>query len=79
MEQTGLSGRFDFTLEFTLEPKVPPPPGQDVQPDGFPTATLQETTTLEEALHKQFGLKLKPVKAPLDTLIVDHAERPSEN
>ena len=34
VDQTGLSGRFDFTLEFTPERKGPPPP-QEVQPDTF--------------------------------------------
>ena len=71
VDQTGLSGRFDFTLEFTPEPRGSPPPEQDVQPEF--------RTTLQEALREQLGLKLKATKAPLDTLVVDHAERPSEN
>jgi bla regulator protein blaR1 len=73
VDQTRLSGRFDFTLEFTPQSRIPPPPGQDVQADGF------APTTIEDALREQLGLKLKPTKAPLDTLIVDHAERPREN
>jgi uncharacterized protein (TIGR03435 family) len=72
VDQTGLSGRFDFTLEFTPERRGARPP-QDVQPDDF------QVTTLQEALHEQLGLKLKATQASLDTLIVDHAERPSEN
>lgn len=72
VDQTGLSGRFDFTLEWTLERKGPPPP-HDVPPDDF------QVTTLREALHEQLGLKLKATKAPLDTLVIDHVERPSEN
>jgi len=71
VDQTGLSGRFDFTLEFTPERKGPPP--QDVQPDDF------QVTTLQEALQEQLGLKLKTTNASVDTLIVDHVERPSEN
>jgi bla regulator protein BlaR1 len=71
VDQTGMSGRFDFTLEFTPEPRGSPPPEQDVHPEF--------RTTLQEALREQLGLKLKATKAPLNTLIVDHAERPSEN
>ena len=71
VDQTGLTGRFDFTLEFTPEPKGSQHE-QDVPPD-FAGSTLQE------ALHEQLGLKLKAAKAPLDTLVVDHVERPSEN
>ena len=62
VDQTGLSGNFDFTLEFT---KIP-------QPD-------IEGTTLQEALQDQLGLKLKTATMPLNTLVVDHVERPSEN
>ncbi len=72
VDQTGLGGRFDFMIEFTPERKGPPPP-QDVQPDDF------QVTTLQEALNEQLGLSLKATNAPLDTLVVDHAERPSEN
>ena len=72
VDETGLSGRFDFTIEFTPERKGPPP-SAGVQPDDF------QATTLEEALHEQLGLKLKATNAPLDTLTVDHVERPSEN
>jgi uncharacterized protein (TIGR03435 family) len=39
---------------------------------------LQGTSFLE-ALKDQLGLKLKPTNAPLNVLVVDHVERPSEN
>ncbi len=72
VDQTGLSGRFDFTLEFTPEPKNSSPPDLRVPPD-------YQATTLAQTLQEQLGLKLKSTKAPLDTLVVDHAERPTEN
>jgi uncharacterized protein (TIGR03435 family) len=72
IDQTGLSGRFDFTIEFTPERPGPAPP-QEAKPDDF------QGTTLQEALHEQLGLKLKATRAPLDILVVDRAERPSEN
>ena len=72
VDQTGLTGPYDFTLEFTPQPKGLPPPDQTVQPD-------VAGTTLLEALQEQLGLRLKPATAPLDTLVVDHVERPSEN
>jgi uncharacterized protein (TIGR03435 family) len=71
VDRTGLSGRFDFTLEFTPEAKGSPPPEQDVQ--------AEFRTTLQQALHEQLGLKLKATKAAVDTLVVDRVERPSEN
>lgn len=72
VEQTGLGGRFDFTIEFTPERKGTPQL-QDVPPDDV------QVTTLQEALHEQLGLKLKATNAWLDTLVIDHVERPSEN
>jgi uncharacterized protein (TIGR03435 family) len=54
--------------------------------EGLFTFTLQwvpddkpEGPSITTALQEQLGLKLEPSKAPLDVLIVDHAEKASEN
>jgi len=70
VDRTGLSGRFDFILEWT--PERHPSPGEDAQSDS-------QGTTFLEALKEQLGLKFESTKAPLDILVVDHVERPSEN
>jgi len=67
VDQTGLDGRFDFTLEWIRESNGPGP------------ADLQEETNFQEALQEQLGLKLKSTKATMDTLVIDHAERPDAN
>ena len=72
VDQTGLSGRFDFTLQWTPESNGPAQSGADTPLD-FPG------TTFLEALKDQLGMKLKPSKAPMDVLVVDHVERPSGN
>jgi bla regulator protein blaR1 len=72
VDETGLSGRFDFTIEWTPEPNNSAPGAGEVQPDS-------QGTTFLEALNEQLGLKLKPTKAPLDVLVIDHVETPSAN
>jgi uncharacterized protein (TIGR03435 family) len=66
VDQTGLEGRFDFALQWTRGSNNAVP----LDPQG---------TTIEDALRDQLGLKLKLTKASMDTLVIDHAERPTEN
>ncbi len=76
VDQTGLSGRFDFTLTWTpdesqfggLGIKVPPPTDDAAAPPGLFTA-----------IQEQLGLKLESAKAPVEVLVVDRVEKPSEN
>ncbi len=72
IDQTGLSGTFDYTLEWMPEPDGPMLPDAKSQPDvGGPT--------FAEALRKQLGLKLLPEKAPIDVIVLDRVEHPSAN
>jgi len=72
INQTGLTGRFDFTLEFMRERETPLPVEAGPQPE------LQGPSFLE-AFHEQLGLKLESSRGPVQTMVVDHVERPSEN
>jgi uncharacterized protein (TIGR03435 family) len=71
IDQTGIDGRVDFTLEWVRESMDPAPP----------TARLPdpEGPTFLQALHDQLGMKLESTKAPLRILVIDHVEQPSEN
>ena len=64
-DDTGLKGRYNFTLEF-LRP-------------GRTAAAGESTPDLFEAVQEQLGLKLEGKKGPVEVLIVDHAEKASEN
>lgn len=68
VDQTGLSGKWDFTLEVAM-------PFGGAKPD----APAPEGSTLLEALQDQLGIKLKATQALLRAPLVDHVERPSEN
>jgi uncharacterized protein (TIGR03435 family) len=70
--QTGLTGTFDFSFEFTPQLSMPPPsPGA--------TAGPESGSTFQEALKEQLGLKLLPGTGPVDVIVIDHVEEPSPN
>jgi uncharacterized protein (TIGR03435 family) len=71
VDQTGLSSRIDYEMEWSQEPNAAGPPDATPPPDQGPTFL--------EALGEQLGLKLESTKAPLRVLVIDHIERPSEN
>jgi uncharacterized protein (TIGR03435 family) len=77
VDKTGLTGRFNFQLEF-----VPQNQSGAVIINEQPTAVLETAPdagpTIFQALAK-LGLRLSPSKSALDVLVVDHVERPSEN
>lgn len=70
VDRTGIGGRVDFTLEWALE--TPQTSGPDAVPD------LQGTSFVE-ALREQLGMKLESTRGPLQVLVVDNVERPTEN
>ena len=72
LDKTGLSGRFEFTIEFTPKFKRPLPPGSSFQPD-------PSGPTFNEALKDQLGLKLEAQTGPTDVVVIDHIEPPTEN
>ena len=72
LDRTGLDGTFDFLLEYTPEVRGPLPPGVEFQPDA-------SGPTFQQALKEQLGLKLESQKGPVDVIVIDHVERPSEN
>jgi uncharacterized protein (TIGR03435 family) len=69
VDRTGLKGTYDFTLSWT--------PGLSAQqPDA---AVDSPGPGIVEAVQKQLGLKLEPQRAPVEFLVIDHAEKPAEN
>src|SRR5262249_36623332 len=68
LDRTGLTGKYNF--EFAWTPDTHPCSGS---PDSSNAQSI--FTAVEETL----GLRLVSIKGPVDSLIIDHAERPSEN
>ena len=69
VDQTGLSGRFDFTLEWLFESAVVAP--NRVDPDLPGPAFL-------DAVREQLGLKLESTKGPVQFIVIDSVEKPTE-
>jgi len=71
IDNTALEGNYDFKLEWT--PDSGPP-----APDGQPLAT-SAGPSLFSAIQQQLGLRLEATKGPVDILVIDRVEKPSEN
>lgn len=68
IDKTGIEGRYDLKVRWT--------------PDGATTAgtsAADAPPSIFTALEEQLGLKLKPSRGPVQILVIDHAEMPSEN
>ncbi len=81
LDRTGLAGRYDFTLQYSRDenqgvifkatdsgsgPASPPPPDSSVP-------------TIFTALQEQLGLKLEATKGPVEMLVIDHIDMPTED
>jgi uncharacterized protein (TIGR03435 family) len=72
VNRTRLTGAYDYMLEFAPEQTLSarPDTSADSEPGG-PSFT--------EAVKKQLGFKLVPERSPVEVIVVDHIEKPSEN
>jgi uncharacterized protein (TIGR03435 family) len=71
VDRTGLSGLYDFTVEYT---RAAPP-----SPTGDGTSPLSDGPSIFTALEEQLGLTLEATRAPVDLLIIDRAALPRPN
>jgi uncharacterized protein (TIGR03435 family) len=65
LNETGLKGTFDIALDFTLDDR--PQTGDESAPSVF------------TAVKEQLGLKLEARKAPVEIVVIDHVEKPTDN
>ncbi len=69
LDLTGLKESFDFTLTWTPD-----------NAPGTPQADDASGPSIFTAIQEQLGLKLEPRRAPVQILVIDHAEKvPTEN
>jgi bla regulator protein blaR1 len=74
VDETGLKGDYDFSIQWPpLEaPPVLPMPGTTPQ---YPLPGSPIFTTVEE----QLGLRLQPLEAPVDSIVISDARQPTGN
>ncbi len=65
LDQTGLAGLFAYDLQFSRSESATP--------------TDSDIPSLPTALQEQVGLRLEPTRSTMKVLVIDHAEKPSEN
>jgi uncharacterized protein (TIGR03435 family) len=73
VDQTGLTGLYNFTLKMADVAQNPP----GLKPDGV-SSDSPSSAAFSDAL-RQLGLQLVADRAPVDYLVIDSVERPSEN
>jgi uncharacterized protein (TIGR03435 family) len=81
-DKTGLTGKYDFTLQWTPDRDASPMfKGPEAGPQGLGATTSTESAgpSVFTAIQEQLGLKLESQKGPVEVLIIDHVETPSEN
>jgi len=80
VDKTGLTGNYDYTLNWTPdEGSMPMPgPGGGGPPRG--DAPIDPNgPSLFTALEEQLGLKLQSEKGTVDVIVIDHIDQPTEN
>lgn len=71
VNQTGLTGHYDFKLSWT--------PMMTSASTNADANGVESGPSIFTAVKEQLGLELKPITAPLDTIVIDHVEMPTEN
>jgi uncharacterized protein (TIGR03435 family) len=83
INKTGLTGRFDFHLEYAPDETAPGPGRRGGDADGGPPVSPLDDPargpSILTALQEQLGLKLERSKGPGEFLVIDHVEKPTEN
>lgn len=79
VDKTGLTGRYDFQLTYAPEGRAGGPPGAPPLGAPEPAPVDPNTPSLFTALQEQLGLKLDSQRGPVDVVVIDRVEQPTED
>jgi uncharacterized protein (TIGR03435 family) len=75
VDSTGLQGFYDFELK-----RETAPPQEEALLQEKPAVTRNAiSSSIFAGIESELGLRLEPAKAPVDHVVIDHLEKPSEN
>jgi uncharacterized protein (TIGR03435 family) len=75
LDKTGLQAHYSFTFQWTPENLA----ASGAQSADRASSSESSGPSLFTALREQLGLRLESTKAPVDTIVIEHIERPTEN
>ncbi len=79
VDRTNLAGTYDIELTYAPDPAISPT-GRDLPPQPGPAPVANsDAPSLFAALQEQLGLKLEPSRGPVDVLVIDSAEKPTQD
>ena len=73
IDRTGLTGNWDLEVNYTPD-RSQLPPGVEL-----PSSIDPNGPSLFTAIEEQLGLKLRPARGPVEVLVIDRVEQPTEN
>jgi bla regulator protein BlaR1 len=79
VDKTGLTGEYDFALDYTPENMPMPMPGWPLAEPTSDKQADQVKPSVFTAVEEQLGLKLEATKAMVDVIVIDQINQPSEN
>lgn len=77
VDRTALTGLYDFELQFSMRAQMPLTT-QSAAPGTTPAAPIDDGPTMFDAV-RELGLKLESERGPIEHLVIDSVERPTED
>jgi uncharacterized protein (TIGR03435 family) len=79
IDRTGFTRKFDLHLEFASDDAIAGLPISRRPSDSDQPQDPAARPIIFTALQEQLGLKLESTKGPVEVIVIDHVERPTEN